>query len=75
MCPVLVSYFSIVCCMIVLHMFLDFDSLYDSMFAQFSIIVASLVRASFSYRLLIDLGMGVRLKFDVFVHMFSVRAR
>ena len=49
-CPLLVSYFSINQWMYFWHFFLDVSYLLESMFTMFSIIVASLFRASFSHR-------------------------
>ena len=46
-----------------LHIYLG--SLLESMFAPFSVIAASLFRASFSHRFVIDLGKDVGLTFDV----------
>ena len=70
-CPVLVSYFNINCWMYFGHTFLDFGYLWDSMFAQFSIILASFFRASIFNRC----WEGFYIIFDVFFDTFSVRTR
>ena len=48
-CPLWVSCFNIICWMFRGHTVLDYGYLLDSMFAPFSINLASLLRASFSH--------------------------
>ena len=60
---------------IFLAYFQDIDYLLDSMFAPFSVTLASFLRASFAHRFVIDLGKNIGLTFGVFVDTVSVRAR
>ena len=64
-CPLWVSYFSIVFCMYCRYFVIDVGFLLDSMFAPVSIIVAS-----FSHQVVINLGMVVGFIFYVFVDTF-----